>query len=58
MKTERHDKRANWGIRDDVVMKLCCCEKAALDENQRKKEFCADVNESVCNGWCDDLYTG
>ncbi len=38
MKTERHNKRANWGIREDVVMKLCCCEKAALDENQREKE--------------------
>jgi len=23
MKTERYNKRANWGIRDDVVMKLC-----------------------------------
>ena len=39
MKTERHNKRANWGIRDDVVMKLCCREKAALDENQRERMF-------------------
>ena len=38
MKTEQHNKRANWGIRDGVCYAVVLVEKTALDEDRRKRE--------------------
>ena len=45
METERHNKRANWGIRDEVVMKLC--EKKGYARRETKGEEVLGIGQNL-----------